>query len=173
MDQVTSESCYKGTILQRNFRKMIIGSFSLNFFVKFHDVSYNSFVKFHDIIYKSFVKFHASSYNSFVKFHDISRRRVIYATFFCSYPCLIVSNSIFCVQTNLNKICLIGSFMVKNLCVSHTHTEAGKEKKNILLTLARKRQLVIFLFHGCKRQNSLKFLSIISRHFLAKKIIVA
>ena len=39
MNRVTSElCCYKGTILQRNYRKMtIIWSFSNNSFVKFHD----------------------------------------------------------------------------------------------------------------------------------------
>ena len=37
MDLVISEPCYKGTILQRNYRKMtIIWSFSYNSFVKFH-----------------------------------------------------------------------------------------------------------------------------------------
>ena len=37
MDLVISESCYKGTILQRNYRKMtILWSFSYNSFVKFH-----------------------------------------------------------------------------------------------------------------------------------------
>ena len=34
---VISKSCYKGTILQRNYRKMtVIWSFSYNSFVKFH-----------------------------------------------------------------------------------------------------------------------------------------
>ena len=37
MDRVISESCYKETILQRNYRKMTISwSFSFNSFVKFH-----------------------------------------------------------------------------------------------------------------------------------------
>ena len=37
MDRVISEPCYKGTILQRNYRKMTIKwSFSYNSFVKFH-----------------------------------------------------------------------------------------------------------------------------------------
>ena len=37
MDRVISELCYKGTILQRNYRKMTIKwSFSYNSFVKFH-----------------------------------------------------------------------------------------------------------------------------------------
>ena len=37
MDHVISESCYKGMILQRNYRKMtILWSFSYNPFVKFH-----------------------------------------------------------------------------------------------------------------------------------------
>ena len=37
MDHVISELCYKGTILQRNYRKMTIPwSFSYNSFVKFH-----------------------------------------------------------------------------------------------------------------------------------------
>ena len=37
MDQVICELCYKGTILQRNYRKMtIFWSFSYNSFVKLH-----------------------------------------------------------------------------------------------------------------------------------------
>ena len=36
MDRVISESCYKGPILQRNYRKMTLWSFSYNFFVIFH-----------------------------------------------------------------------------------------------------------------------------------------
>ena len=37
MDRVISELCYKGTTLQKNYRKMtILWSFSYNFFVKFH-----------------------------------------------------------------------------------------------------------------------------------------
>ena len=37
MDCVISESCYKGIILQRNYRKMTIKwPFSYNSFVKFH-----------------------------------------------------------------------------------------------------------------------------------------
>ena len=37
MDHVISEACDKGTILQRNYRKMTIKwSFSYNSFVKFH-----------------------------------------------------------------------------------------------------------------------------------------
>ena len=37
MDRVISDPCYKGTILQRNYRKMTIKwSFSYNSFVKFH-----------------------------------------------------------------------------------------------------------------------------------------
>ena len=37
MDHVISESCCKGTIIQRNYRKNnIIWSFSYNSFVKFH-----------------------------------------------------------------------------------------------------------------------------------------
>ena len=37
LDSVISESCYKGTILQRNYRKMtILWSFSYNTFLKFH-----------------------------------------------------------------------------------------------------------------------------------------
>ena len=37
MDCAISEPCYKGTILQRNYRKMTIKwSFSYNSFVKFH-----------------------------------------------------------------------------------------------------------------------------------------
>ena len=37
MDHVISESCYKGTILQRNDRKMTISwSFSYHYYVKFH-----------------------------------------------------------------------------------------------------------------------------------------
>ena len=35
MDPAISEPCYKGTILQRNYRKMTM-SFSYNSFVKFH-----------------------------------------------------------------------------------------------------------------------------------------
>ena len=36
MDGVISESCYKGTVLQRNYRNMTISwSFSYNYFVKF------------------------------------------------------------------------------------------------------------------------------------------
>ena len=38
MDSVISGQYYKGTILQRNYRKMIIlWQFSFNSFVKFHD----------------------------------------------------------------------------------------------------------------------------------------
>ena len=37
MEHVLSEPCYKGTVLQRNYRKMtILWSFSFNYFVKFH-----------------------------------------------------------------------------------------------------------------------------------------
>ena len=37
MDHVLSESCYKGTILQRSYRKMtMLWSFSYNSFVKFY-----------------------------------------------------------------------------------------------------------------------------------------
>ena len=37
MNRVISESCYDGTILQRNYRKMTISwSFSYNSFVKFY-----------------------------------------------------------------------------------------------------------------------------------------
>ena len=37
LDHVINESCYKRTILQRNYRKMTISwSFSYNSFVKFH-----------------------------------------------------------------------------------------------------------------------------------------
>ena len=37
MDHVISELCYRGTILQGNYRKMtILWSFSYNSFVKFH-----------------------------------------------------------------------------------------------------------------------------------------
>ena len=37
MDCVLSKSCYKGTILQRNYRKItILWSFSYNFYVKLH-----------------------------------------------------------------------------------------------------------------------------------------
>ena len=38
MDRVISEQCYKGTILQKNYRKMTIKwSFSYNSFVKFQN----------------------------------------------------------------------------------------------------------------------------------------
>ena len=37
MDHVISKSCYKGTILQRNYKKMtILWSFSYNSLIKFH-----------------------------------------------------------------------------------------------------------------------------------------
>ena len=47
MDCVISELCYKGILLQRNYRKMTISwSFSYNSFVKLKwSFSYNSFVK--------------------------------------------------------------------------------------------------------------------------------
>ena len=52
MDGVISESCYKGTILERNYRKMTISSFSYNSFVKFH--SKNIWEPQHDrVIFKS------------------------------------------------------------------------------------------------------------------------
>ena len=39
MDSVLSESCYKGTLLQRNYRKMTNSwSFSYNSFVKFNGI---------------------------------------------------------------------------------------------------------------------------------------
>ena len=49
MDCVISETCYKGTILQKKYRKMtILWSFSYNSFVKLKcSSSYNSFVKLH------------------------------------------------------------------------------------------------------------------------------
>ena len=43
MNPFISELCYKGTILQRNYRKMTIKwSFSLNSFVKFHCKKFGS-----------------------------------------------------------------------------------------------------------------------------------
>ena len=43
MDSVMSESYYKGTILQRNYRKMtILWSFSYNSFIKFHGKKFGS-----------------------------------------------------------------------------------------------------------------------------------
>ena len=45
MNQVINELCYKGTILQRNYRKMTISwswSFSCNFFVKFYCKKFGS-----------------------------------------------------------------------------------------------------------------------------------
>ena len=46
MGRIIGESCYKGTILQRNYRNMT-RSFYYNFFVKFHD---NILVVEYDII---------------------------------------------------------------------------------------------------------------------------
>ena len=43
MDHVISELCYKGTILQRNYRKMtIVWSFFYTSFVKFHGKIFGS-----------------------------------------------------------------------------------------------------------------------------------
>ena len=43
MDRVISELCYKGTILQRNYRKpTILWSFSYDSFAKFHNKTFES-----------------------------------------------------------------------------------------------------------------------------------
>ena len=68
IDCVISESCCRGTILQRNYyRKMaILWSFSYNSFVKFHDkkfVSHNMTRLYFNPCYGHF------AYNPFVKLH--------------------------------------------------------------------------------------------------------
>ena len=56
MYHVLSEACYKGTILQKNYRKMTIPwSFSYNPFVKFHgkiNGSHNMTVLYPNLCYK-------------------------------------------------------------------------------------------------------------------------
>ena len=56
MDRVLSQPCYKGTILQRNYRKItIIWSFSYNLFVKFHgekmeSTTWTCYIQIHGIM---------------------------------------------------------------------------------------------------------------------------
>ena len=61
MDGVTSDSCYKGTLLQRNYRKMTISwSFSYNFFLKIIG-SHNITVLYPKVCYNEACEEHSGS----------------------------------------------------------------------------------------------------------------